>query len=53
MSYVFYAVLGTIFPRIMCATSEKFAWDSLQEECQGDDRVRAKRLNYLIKIMKI
>jgi hypothetical protein len=40
-------VSETIFPRIMGATRAKEAWDTLQEEFQGDKKVRAIKLQTL------
>jgi 6-phosphofructokinase len=40
-------VSETIFPRIMGATRAKEAWDILQEEFQGDKKVRAIKLQTL------
>ena len=37
-------VSEAIFPRIMRATKAKEAWDILQEEFQGDKKVRAIKL---------
>jgi hypothetical protein len=42
-------VSETIFPRIMGATRARKAWDTLQEEFQGDKKVRAIKLQTLRK----
>ncbi|GAV80334.1 DUF4219 domain-containing protein/UBN2 domain-containing protein [Cephalotus follicularis] len=47
LSFLHSAVAATIFQRIVGASTEKEAWDTLQEEFQGSDRVRAiKLLNF-------
>ncbi|XP_074265931.1 uncharacterized protein LOC141588385 [Silene latifolia] len=49
LSYILNAVTEVIFPRIMRATTAKEAWDSLQQEFQGDIKIRTIRLNTLRK----
>ncbi|GAV90790.1 UBN2 domain-containing protein [Cephalotus follicularis] len=44
LSFLDSAVAESIFPRIMASTTAKEAWDTLQDEFQGSDRVRAIRL---------
>nr|UBX54620.1 transposon Pol polyprotein [Lupinus angustifolius] len=41
------ALVETIFPRIMGATSAKEAWDTLKEEFHGNDKVRTIKLQTL------
>jgi hypothetical protein len=45
-------VSETIFPRIMRATRVKEDWDTLQEEFQGDKKVRAIKLQTLSRDFK-
>ena len=45
--YLQQAVDDTIFPRIICATSAKQAWNTIQEEFQGSDEVRNVKLHSL------
>ncbi|XP_074290612.1 uncharacterized protein LOC141617326 [Silene latifolia] len=49
LSFIFNAVSETIFPKIMRASTAKEAWDSLQKEFHGDERIRTIRLNTLRK----
>ncbi|XP_058008790.1 uncharacterized protein LOC110632040 isoform X1 [Hevea brasiliensis] len=44
LSFLHSAVDDSIFPRIMGATTTKSAWDALQEEFQGLEKVRAVKL---------
>ncbi|GAV80729.1 UBN2 domain-containing protein [Cephalotus follicularis] len=47
LSFLHSTVAATIFPRIVGASTAKEAWDTLQEEFQGSDSVRAiKLLNF-------
>ncbi|GAV92250.1 DUF4219 domain-containing protein/UBN2 domain-containing protein, partial [Cephalotus follicularis] len=44
LSFLDSAVPKSIFPRIMASATAKEAWDTLQDEFQGSERVRAIRL---------
>ncbi|GAV78468.1 UBN2 domain-containing protein [Cephalotus follicularis] len=44
LSFLHSAVAESIFPRIVASSTAKEAWDTLQEEFQGTERVRAIRL---------
>lgn len=47
LSMIQRGVSNSIFPRIMRATRSKEAWDTLQLEFQGDNKVRAVKLQSL------
>ncbi|GAV76372.1 DUF4219 domain-containing protein/UBN2 domain-containing protein [Cephalotus follicularis] len=44
LSFLHSIVAESIFPRIVASSTDKEAWDTLQEEFQGTERVRAMRL---------
>ncbi|GAV83978.1 DUF4219 domain-containing protein/UBN2 domain-containing protein [Cephalotus follicularis] len=44
LSFLYLAVAESIFPRIVTSSTTKEAWDTLQEEFQGTERVRVIRL---------
>lgn len=47
LSFLFTAVSEEIFPRIVAPTTAKEAWDKLEEEFKGSEKVRAVRLQAL------
>ena len=51
--YLQQAVDDTIFPRIICATSAKQAWNTIQEEFQGSDEVCNVKLHSLRRAFEL
>lgn len=49
LSFLFTTVLEEIFPKIVATTTAKEAWDKLEEELKGSEKVRAVRLQALTR----